>query len=207
MNNPEANIEVEVRGPLTPETYTNLKLFLEANGEKVATKDRMLIDYSTFLAGEMKDRKKDIRLRITNGTPEIMIKMGGWGAVDQRKELAVTTAPGTFDTLVEIFAALGYEKGVLCDRKTEAYDYKGVEFALVEVPGHSYFYEAEKMAHEGQDMQMVTEAITGVCKELALPIFTGDEFFAYVEKLNQEANEVFDFSKEGPGYFKKRFGF
>lgn len=207
MSDSGANIEIEVRGPLTAGAYTDLKAFLDANARKLVTKNRILIDYSTFLPGEMKDRQKDIRLRITNGVPEIMIKLGGWGAADKRKELSVTTAPGTFDTLVEMFAALGYERGVLCDRRTEAYDYKGVEFALVEVPGHSYFYEAEKMAHEGQDLEAVTAEIRTVCGELDLPIFTSDEFFAYVETLNKEANEVFDFAKEGPGYFAKRFGF
>jgi adenylate cyclase class IV len=201
------NIEIEIRGPLTGDTYVELKSFLDANAKKVETKKRILIDYSSFLSGEMKDRKKDIRLRITNNVPEIMIKLGSWGGVDQRKELSVTTAPGTFDTLVEIFAALGYEKGVLCDRRTEAYEYKDVEFALVEVPGHSYYYEAEKMAHAGQDMEILAKEITGVCSELNLSVFSGEEFFAYIETLNREANEVFDFSKEGPGYFKKRFGF
>lgn len=201
------DIEIEVRGPLTAETYANLKSFLDQNATKVATKNRILIDYSSFLPGEMKDRKKDIRLRITNGVPEIMVKIGGWGAVDQRKELSVTTEAGTFDTLVEIFAALGYERGVLCDRRTEAYDYKGVEFALVEVPGHSYFYEAEKMAHSGQDMEVLTNEITSVCTELNLSTFTSEEFFTYVETLNKEANEVFDFQREGPGYFTRRFGF
>ena len=203
----EKNIEIEIRGPLTTNAYAELKSFLETNARKVETKERILIDYSSFLPGEMKDRKKDIRLRITNNVPEIMVKLGNWGGVDQRKELSVTTAPGTFDTLVEIFAALGYEKGVLCDRRTEAYEYKGVEFALVEVPDHSYYYEAEKMARADQDMEILTEEITSVCSDLNLPIFSGEEFFAYVETLNREANEVFDFAKEGPGYFKKRFGF
>ncbi|HEY4488923.1 MAG TPA: hypothetical protein VJA87_00340 [Candidatus Paceibacterota bacterium] len=201
------DIEVEIRGPLTAEGYSKLKVFLDENAEKVATKNRILIDYSTFLPGEMKDRKKDIRLRITNGIPEIMVKLGDWGAVDQRKELSVTTAEGTFDTLVEIFAALGYEKGVLCDRRTEAYDYKEAEFALVEIPGHSYYFEAEKMAHEGQDTKILAQEIQAVCSELNLSTFTGEEFFAYVETLNKEVNEVFDFSKEGSGYFKRRFGF
>jgi len=203
----EKDIEVEVRGPLTAEDYSLLKSFLDKNARKVATKSRILIDYSTFLPGEMKDRKKDIRLRITNGVPEIMVKLGDWGAVDQRKELSVTTAEGTFDRLVEIFAALGYEKGVLCDRRTEAYDYKEVEFALVEVPGHSYYYEAEKMAHAGQDTELLAQEIKAICSELNLSTFTGEEFFAYIETLNKEANEVFDFSEEGPGYFKRRFGF
>jgi adenylate cyclase class IV len=207
MHSNEKNVEVEMRGSLTAEQYARLKSFLDKNAKKTSTKNRVLIDYSSFLPGEMKDRKEDIRLRITNGVPEMIIKLGGWGAVDQRKELSVTTGPGTFDTLVEIFSVLGYTKGMLCQRKIEVYEYKEVEFALVEIPGHSFFYEAEKMISENQDMETTAQEIRSVCSELELPIFTGDEFFAYVETLNREANEVFDFSKEGSGYFKKRFGF
>lgn len=207
METLEKNIEVEIRGPLSAAEHAALKGFLEKNGQVQKTKERVLIDYSSFLPGEMKDRQKDIRLRITNGVPEIIVKIGGWGGSEQRKELSVTTAPGTFDTLVEMFAAMGYEKGVLCIRTTLVFVYKDVEFALVEVPGHSYMFEAEKMAHEGEDASRLTNDILDVCKELNLNVFKDAEFFEYVEKLNKEANEVFDFTVEGSGYFKKRFGF
>lgn len=137
----------------------------------------------------------------------MIVKLGNCGGVDERRELSVTTAPGSFDTLVEIYATLGYTKGVLCIRKTEVYEYQDVEFALVEVPGHSYFYEAEKMAHAGEDKTALAESIKSVCADLGLEIYSSDDYFVYVERLNKEANEVSDFSKEGTGYFNKRFGF
>jgi len=202
----QKDIEIELRGPLSAEQYARLNSFLETNGAKKGMKDRVLIDYSTLLPGAMADREKDIRLRVTNGVPEIIVKLGSWGENEQRRELSVTTAPHTFDTLTEIFAALGYEKGVLCGRKSTVYDYKGIEFALVEVPGHSYYYEAEKMAHAGEDGDALVKEITDVCTELGLQIFSKDEFFAYVEKLNKEANEVFDATVATPNYFKDRFG-
>ena len=108
----QKDIEIELRGPLSAEQYARLNSFLETNGTKKGTKDRVLIDYSTLLPGAMADREKDIRLRVTNGVPEIIVKLGSWGENEQRRELSVTTAPHTFDTLTEIFAALGYEKGV-----------------------------------------------------------------------------------------------
>ena len=54
------NIEVEYSGPLADEQAKKLKEFFEKNGEKVATKHRVLIDYSTFLGDGLKNRKKDI---------------------------------------------------------------------------------------------------------------------------------------------------
>ncbi|MBU1292883.1 hypothetical protein KJ819_02325 [Patescibacteria group bacterium] len=202
----EKNIEVEVRGLLSTEEYTNLKSFFDENAKKTEEKDRIFIDYSTFLPGGIEERKKDIRLRITNGVPEIVVKIGEWGGSESRKELSVKTAPGSFDLLTEIFAALGYEKGVLAIRKSHVYVYKDTEFALVEVPGHSYYFEAEKMAHEGEDADELIEEMNILCKELGLTVFSKEDFFAYIQKLNKEANGIFNASEASPNFFRENYG-
>ena len=66
------NIEVEVRGPLAKEKFSDLVKLFAAKNIKVREKDRILIDYSTFLEGGVENRDKDIRLRVTNGVPEII---------------------------------------------------------------------------------------------------------------------------------------
>ncbi|CAN5691565.1 hypothetical protein BH11PAT2_BH11PAT2_04600 [soil metagenome] len=202
----EKNIEVEVRGLLSSEEYAKLKTFFDENATKKEEKDRILIDYSTFLPGGVEERKKDIRLRVTNGVPEIIVKIGEWGGSESRKELSVKTAPGTFDLLTEIFAALGYEKGVLAVRKSHVYDYKDTEFALVEVPGHSYYFEAEKMAHDGEDADEFISEMNTICAELGLTVFSKEEFFAYIQKLNKEANGVFNAPEAGANFFKENYG-
>lgn len=201
----DKKIEVEIRGPLSKEKFESLKSFFESKGKKITDKNRVLIDYSTFLEGGIKNRQKDIRLRVTNGIPEIIVKIGAWGGTEHRKELSVFTKPGEFDTLVEIFAALGFSKGALCVRKSKVYEYKDIEFALVEVPGHSYYYEAEKMASEKEDADSIISGIKNVCKELELEVFDQKQFFEYIERLNKEANEVFDYVTYTPNYFKNRF--
>ena len=201
----QQDIEIEIRGPLPQEKYESLKDFLEKNGTKKGKKERVLIDYSSFLEKTLGERKKDIRLRVTNGRPEIIVKLGAWSGSDSRRELSVITPEHTFDTLVEIFGAMGFIKGVLCVRNTLVYDYKGIEFALVEVPGHSYFYEAEKMASSNENSKEIMNKITQVCTELGISIFSDTEFFNYIEILNREANEVFDFTDYELDYFKNRF--
>jgi adenylate cyclase class IV len=201
----DKNIEIEIRGPLSKEEFDNLVKLFEVEGEKTSEKDRVLIDYSTFLEGGIEKRKKDIRLRVTNGVPEIIVKVGEWGGTEQRKELSAFTKPGEFDTLVEIFGELGFIKGILCVRKSKVYEYKGIEFALVEVPGHSYYYEAEKMATNKENGDNLIKEIENVCKELKLSIFDKKQFFEYVNKLNKEANEVFDYRNYTSNYFKNRF--
>lgn len=199
------NIEIEIRGPLTKEKFNDLVCLFEAKAKKIAEKDRVLIDYSTFLEGGVENRHKDIRLRVTNGIPEIIVKVGEWGGAEQRKELSVFTKQGEFDTLVEIFGALGFYKGMLCVRKSKVYEYKDIEFALVEVPGHSYYYEAEKMAHEKEDAEKIIKEIENVCKDLKLDIFDKKQFFEYIDKLNKESNEMFNYNNYTPNYFKNRF--
>jgi predicted adenylyl cyclase CyaB len=202
----DKNIEIEIRGPLTKEKFEDLVRLFESEGKKIAEKNRILIDYSTFLDGGIKNRQKDIRLRVTNGIPEIIVKVGKWGGTDHRKELSIFINQGGFDTLVEIFGELGFRKGMLCVRKSKVYEYKDIEFALVEVPGHSYYYEAEKMSHEKEDVNKIIKEIKNVCKDLNLKVFNKKQFFAYVDKLNKEANEIFDYKNYTPNYFKNRFG-
>jgi adenylate cyclase class IV len=201
----DKNIEIEIRGPLSKEEFNNLVKTFDNSGKKKSEKDRVLIDYSTFLEGGVENRKKDIRLRVTNGIPEIIVKIGEWGGSEQRKELSVFTKQGEFDTLVEIFGELGFDKGMLCVRKSKVYEYKGIEFALVEVPGHSYYYEAEKMASGNENGDELVKGIENVCKELSLDIFDKKQFFEYVEKLNKEYNEIFDYKNYTSNYFKNRF--
>lgn len=200
------NIEVEVRGQLTAEEYERISSLLERKGEKKTEKHRLLIDYSTFLPGGIEKRTKDIRVRVTNGQPEIVLKLGSWGGTESRKELSVHPREGEFDTLVEIFGHLGYEKGILAVRNSRVYDYRGIEFALVEVPGHSYYFEAEKMAHEHDDADAVLAELTSTCESLGLTVFSKEAFFDYIHVLNKEANDVFDFTTYTPGDFKKKFG-
>ena len=202
----EKNIEVEIRGPLSAAQYEKLASYFAKEGKEKGKKERVLIDYSTYLPGGVEERKKDIRVRVTNGIPEIVVKVGEWGGTEQRKELSMLGKPGEFDTLVEIFGHLGFKKGTLAERKSRVFEYKGIEFALVEVPGHSYYFEAERMAHRGEDTKKITEEMTAVCAGLGLTVFDKRGFFDYIAVLNREANGVFDFDRYVPGDFKKRYG-
>jgi uncharacterized protein YjbK len=93
------DIEVEIRGFLSKDDYERVSKILIQNGKKTAEKRRTLIDYSTFLPGGIRDRKKDIRIRETNGVPEIVVKIGAWGDDESRKEFSFMGQEGQFETL------------------------------------------------------------------------------------------------------------
>jgi len=199
-------IEVEVRGILSPEQEEMLKSFLKSKGQFKEMKKRVLIDYSLFLPdGGIRNRSKDIRLRVTNGKPEIIVKVGEWGANEMRQEISVLTAPGTFDSLVQIFGIIGLTKGALCIRNSEVYDYEGIEFSIVEVPNHSKYFEAEKVVPDGIDSQKIHQEIKKFCQELGLKPFDKESFMRYLEVLNKEANTTFDFSDYIDGDFQEKY--
>ncbi len=193
------NIEAEVRGLLSKDEFDVLNSFLSKNSIFKQKKERVLIDFSSGV----RDRKKDIRVRETNGIPEIIIKLGAWGGSEKREEISIHTEKGSFDDLVRAFGELGYTKGVLCVRNSLVYDYKNVEFALVEVPGHSYYFEAEILA-TAVDAHKAEAELLALCEELKLKTFTDEGFYAYIETLNREANSIFDYAKYEPGYFRDR---
>ena len=200
------NIEIELRGPLISEEYLQLEKFLKRNGQFVANKERILIDYSMFLLSEgLEDRTRDIRLRVTNKVPEIVVKLGKMGDNESRKELSVLAQTGDFDKLVEIFGVLGLTKGILCLRKSQVFMYREVEFTLVEVPCHSYYFEAEKLITSDENKDDARKEIISICQELGLKLFDNEGLFAYIKKLNEEANEIFDFENYTENYFKDRF--
>ena len=162
--------EIELRGPMTTEQHSEIIKKLDDEGEFLEDKERILIDYSQEVNEDMESRDKDIRLRVTNKVPEIVVKLGSWGGSEQREEISVLTQGSSFDGLVKIFGAMGYNKGVLCIRKTKAYMYKDVEFAFVEIPGYGFSYEAEKIVSDESKKDEATESIKEVCAELGLSI-------------------------------------
>lgn len=201
------NIEVEIRGVLDKDQYNKTKKLFKKTTSFKENKSRILIDYSTFLPGEgIRDRQKDIRVRVTNGIPEIIVKLGSWGGSENRRELSFKGNKGEFETLVEIFGQLGFIKGTLAKRDAIIYDYKNVEFALVKTPGQHYYFEAEKMAQSEEDFTKVEDEIRKVCGELGLRAVDKEGFFEFIEELNKTDNQIFEFKDFKENYFKEKFG-
>lgn len=204
------DIEIELSGSLTADKYQELIDFFDNlpsdEVKKKPAKHRILIDYSTFLGEGLKNRQKDIRLRVTNGQPEIIVKLGLWDSADNRKELSVLTQGDDFDTLVQIYAALGYKKGMLCERTTQVFVYHDIEFALVKMPKDYYLFEAEIMANENASVEQIKQKILNEIHNLGLTILSPQEYIDYIQELNDSVNEVFDFDKDYvENYFENRY--
>lgn len=198
--------EVELRGPIEAGDREKLLEFLRENAAFKQRKERVLIDYSVYLPDQgIKDRTKDIRLRTTNGASEIIIKTGAWGGEDVRQEYSVKTE-ASFDLLTQTFCLLGYCEGVLCVRKTDVFDYAGIELAVVEVPDHSYYFEAEiEIQSDEMTVDEARQKIKAVLSELKLTTFSDESYYTYIETLNKEANTHFDAGDVAKDYFETTF--
>ncbi|MBI4836305.1 MAG: hypothetical protein HY817_03515 [Candidatus Abawacabacteria bacterium] len=203
-----AKVEIEVRGPLTKEKFQKLNNFFHTNAIFKGKSRRLSVCY-TILRSEDKDMASDldIRARITDGEPELVIKVGKWRGSDIRKEVAVQIKRGEFSNLIAVCATLGYTEAIVSESITSKYEYKGVEFSLVDKAGHSYFFEAEILADEGGDKETVQKSIQNLCQELNLSLFSDEQFFDYIKLLNKEANIHFDWHQDGENFFRDKYGF
>lgn len=184
--------EVELRGSLNKQEYSNLKHFLQENGNFVSHLKRFLIRFST--KGEdipSFDESLDVRLRVTNGKLEIITKQGDFAA-QYREESSIFLQAGQFEEALKCLSLLGYKKGIGAYRIIERYMYRDVEFSLVTVPGYAYFYEAEKLVENNPDKS--AETIKALLKTMELKVFEENEFKSFIEDLDHNANILFDYA-------------
>lgn len=200
-----AHIEVEVRGEISKEKFDELTNLFKQEGEFVERKERVLIDYSTSLPSQgIEGRTLDIRLRSTNGKAEIVVKKGSWGGSDARVESIARLAEGEFSSAVHAFALMGYTQGMVCHVINNVFVYQDIEFVLRE-QGPYFVVEAELLATDQAGADIARARLEEVCTILGIELFDDTAFYAFIEKVNTEVNNVYDFEKDGADYFRKRF--
>ncbi|MDE1868766.1 MAG: hypothetical protein KGH60_02250 [Candidatus Micrarchaeota archaeon] len=199
--------EVEIRGLLDKAGASKLKAFLSKNGRYKGTHKRMLIDYTPFSS----DKNRDVRVRITDGKPEMIVKVGEWLG-DIRDEAPVMLREGELVNAIRLYSHLGYKKGFVIVRRIAKYDYRGIEFSvseiikidkkLAETPGYGFFFEAEIMSAKSAAAK-AHRRIEGVLDELGLESMTNEGFAAFVNKMNESGNLLFDADRFDLGLFRK----
>jgi len=201
-----AKIEVEHRGLLSEKKFKKLNAFLKKNGKFLGEKDRFSVIYSPRGKETLQVVRSpvDLKLRITNKKSELVLKYGRWSGNDARKEFLFPIDSSKFEEMAEFLKILGYYYGVLQATKTYLYLYKGIEFALVKVPGWGYYFEAE-IATDKEKVKSANEKIMSVCRELNLDVLNDKEFCKLLENLNERPGFRFNFKKEKFSEIKNRF--
>lgn len=186
----EDKLEIELRGPLSEADTLRLRNASQA-WRKVGQLERYLINFTT---PDLLERKIDVRARITNGDPELVIKRGAWGS-GERLETTVACKQTEFFSLLEALHVLGFRKGVGAHRIIQRYLDGDIELSIVEVPGHSRFYEAEKVVSEGGAKE-ATALLQTWCRRQDLEVWSSEQFLAYVDELDRTANDSIDLADE-----------
>jgi predicted adenylyl cyclase CyaB len=203
-----AKIEVEHRGLLTEKKFAELDKFLKKNGKFIGEKDRFSLIY--FDHGEkpnfnlQKDNPIDLRLRITNKKSELVLKHGKWSGKDARKEFFFPIESKKFEEMAELLQILGFYYGGLQATKTRVYKYKGIEFALVKVPGWGYYFEAEILTDQNR-ADIADKKVEAICKELGLEVLNDEDFYNLCTELNNRTGFTFNLKEEKFSDIKKRF--
>lgn len=192
--------EVEVRGAILGNFEDTLNKFKELNdSEFVKVKKRFSMFY--FRDGDVKDvselknEKVDLRVRITNGEAEFVMKYGSWGGTDSRKEIEIPIGLKKVPEAVEFLKYLGWDGGAMLQTKTYVFNYKGLEFALVKTKTFNYF-EAEKMVEDKDNVDSTTKEIKVICKSLGLEPFTEEEFNKVANGFNDAPGAKFDLKEQ-----------
>ncbi len=197
------NIEVEVKVHLNEGAHDVLHDFLVHHAKFTGEKERVFIDYA--IPNEtIKDRKIDIRTRITNGVVELIIKTGTFGN-GSRTETSIFVADNNLRDALSFMALLGYKKGVIGIRKIKTYQYEDMVIAVQEVIDCKRFHLREKVWDVFAEFEITTsdgnkfdtlEKLNAFTTSLGLEVFSASAWVAYIERMDQEANGSFDFEKD-----------
>ena len=204
----EKQIEVEFIGDIKKEQFDNLKVFFKKEGTYKKTKHRISFMYFKDKIpkdmSEIKLEDIDLRLRITNKKPELVLKQGLFTGAHARKEISINLSLEEFPVYIELLKALGWHLGVIYAVETLVYNYKNIEFSLVNIKDYGYNFEAEILTDEKEQAE-AKKKIMGVLDQLKLKPFDEAGLNKQCNDINNRKELQFDFSKQSFDTIKNKF--
>ena len=186
--------EYELRAHLSQEQFKQIRDEL-CISQNPSTEARCFVDFSTPIQG-IGERSTDIRIRVTNAEPEIVVKNGPFGA-SIREEAVARIVPADLDQTFEIMALLGFREGVLCARKIMRWVVNDIEIALQQVLDINdplsvldQFVEVEYVG-EVSDEKLTVELLHKQLAQWKLKSFTLEGWNQYVSEINGKWNGMF----------------
>lgn len=195
--------EVEARGKLTVSTAEIVKRFKKLNARSLGKTRRFSLIYLRNKSAD-KNNPVDLRIRVTNGKAEIILKYGKWGAFDSREEVSVPISVKDFSNAVEMLRLIGWTHGVINVNDRYKFRYKGIEFVFVD-NGVATYFEAERLTKTKDKIAEERKYIAKICNELVIKPFSDTEFYGLIDKINNSKGMQFNFDKENFEDIKKKF--
>lgn len=204
----EKQIEVEFIGGLSKEGFSNLKERLEKEGTFKKRKERISFMYFRDKIpkdlSEIENEDTDLRMRITNKEAEVIIKKGSFTGSHSRKEISINFPMEDLQKHVDFLSALDWNIGVIYAVETFVYEYKEIEFSLVDIEDYGYNFEAEILT-TSEDEPKSREKINEILNELGLKPFDENGLNNQCNQINNREGLRFDFSKQTIKEIKKKF--
>lgn len=201
-------IEVEYIGELKKDKFDELKILFERKGKFKKKKERLSFMYFRDKIPkdieEIKNEPVDLRYRVTNFEPEIVLKYGNFTGAHARKEITLPLGKEDSEKYIEFLSCLGWNVGVIYATTTFVYEYAGIEFSLVRITDYGYNFEAEILADENK-IDNAKKKIEEELRKLELNSFDDSGLNKQCNAINNKKDLQFDFSKQSFGEIKKRF--
>lgn len=182
-----ASFEIELRGILTEAEKQQLESLLIADGKLIRQYKR-----TQWCFGLDHQKKIDFRIKETNGECEFCLKVGKLGNTN-RKEISIPFPADKQKQALELCKFLGHKEGVRAFRIARIYEYKNIEWAIIEAPGGLSYFEAEKLVKSKSEGKEAEEEIKKIASELGLKILTPKETIDYIKVLDKKSNKIFKF--------------
>lgn len=180
-----SKFEIELRGRLTPTEKNKLANFLSKNGKLIKQYKR-----TQWIFRLSHNKIIDLRIKQTNGENEFSLKVGKLGNPN-RKEISIPFDKDKLKDSFDFLKFLGHREGLKAVRNADIYQYEGIEWAIVEVPNHSNYFEAEKLVGSKKEGKEAKEEIVKVAEGLGLKVFSPKETVEYIRVLDDEVNKKF----------------
>lgn len=155
------NIELEFRAEVPFKKYDHVLALLKKHGKVISNTKRM----SAMFFGKTDSASMDIRVRITNGKAELVIKKGDLHS-PKRIEISQPIAKNQFMGMVKAVQLLGYRAEV-AERQTVNLKLRNGIIASLVKAGKIVYLELEKLS-SGKDLQQNEQQIISMIKELGL---------------------------------------
>lgn len=193
-------IELEVRAEILPTDREQVARALERLGfvQKNSTRRTMLMSFGRISRiAEDEDQgtaETDIRCRVTNGSAEVVVKIGGVHAHD-RKEISTSIEVDVLPAFARVIGALNMFHKV-GSRITTNYTRGEIVASIVASPSGIAYLELEKMSDETRAEQDRAELET-LAHELKVTLLPGREaFIDLCNRLTEQDDWRFSGSEE-----------
>jgi len=180
------NIELELRGEVLKKNFDAIFNKLQKRGKFISETNRLSV---MFFSGS-KNNCLDIRVRITNGESEVVIKKGDLHSYN-RTEFSQKISIGQFIKTIKILSQLEFNSKV-GERKTFNFKFqKNIIISLIKAGDLSYL-EIEKMTNK-LNQERDKKQLNNLANTLGIKIIKNKEKFNnFCKKLNDSVDWKFN---------------